>query len=187
MFHPFESGTENESFPHQHPFELINSLLLLADNLHIDKISFHMILTIEQQEVIDEFIREAEKRLNSKREGKQMTAWSISEYSKRMLYNRNHGKEMAKELLINYLLHIKKVNSDDPRIRLLESVIPKTGIHTWLLQSEYEREYGRIVASDVYYDGFGFVKLKGGIRVDDNGDLYREERLKFNKRKANLN
>ena len=143
-----------------------------------------MELTKEQNEVIEELINEAIKRKNHK--GKA-SVWSASEFGSRMLYNLRHGTDATKKFVVDYILYLRKTDPRDPKIPLLETVIPKSRFHTWLLESEYEKLHGELPLEKITYDGHGFVYLSTGFRVDSDDDLYNEERLKFNAKMGKYN
>lgn len=143
-----------------------------------------MDITNEEQDVIEEFLAEAIKLEKNKEEGKRCFISKPSEFSSRLKYKLQHGNDAPRKLLVDYIRYLSSLDPNDPKIQLLESVIPQSGVHTWLLQSEYEKIYGKLPLDKIVFDGFGYVRLKGGIRVDNDDDLYRDERLAFNQSKG---
>ena len=143
-----------------------------------------MELTNEQNEVIEELINEAIKKQN--RDGKA-SVWRINEFNARMLYNHKYGKDSAKQLIVNYILHLQKNDPNNPKLELLQRVIPKSRYHTWILESEYKALHGELPLDKITYDGHGYVYLSTGFRVDSDDDLYKEERLRYNEKKEKYN
>lgn len=143
-----------------------------------------MELTKEQSEVIEELINEAIKRKNHK--GKA-SVWRVNEFGARMLYNHKNGVDATKKFIVDYILYLRETDPENPKIDLLETVIPRSRYHTWLLESEYEKLYGEMPLDKITYDGHGYVYLSTGFRVDSDDDLYKGERLKFNDKKGKYN
>lgn len=143
-----------------------------------------MELSKEQNEVIEELLNEAIKRQNHKG---QASVWSAGEFGARMLYNLRNGNDATKDFVVKYILFLKESDPDNPKIPLLEKVIPKSRFHSWLLESEYEKLHGELPLNKITYDGHGYVYLSTGFRIDSDDDLYKEERLKFNEKKGKFN
>jgi hypothetical protein len=143
-----------------------------------------MELTSEQNEVIEELITEAIKRQNH---AGGASIWTANEFWSRMLYNHKHGTDAAKKLVVDYILYLRSNDPTNPKIELLQTVIPESRFHTWLLESEYEKLHGELPLDKISFDGHGYVYLSNGFRVDSEDDLYREERLRFNDKKGKYN
>jgi hypothetical protein len=81
-------------------------------------------------------------------------------------------------------LQVKADDPDNEIANLLETVIPKNALHTWVTETEYKNQFGQIPYDQIAYDGFGYYMI-GGIRVDaDDADpMYKAERDVFNKKK----
>jgi len=145
-----------------------------------------MVLTEEQQGVIDEFLLEAKSKAEAKQRGEKLRIIKVDEFFKRLLYDSTLGRDRSKELLVNYILHMKANDPTNENIELLEMVIPKHTLHTWVTETEYKRQFGPIPYDKIAYDGFGYYTI-GGIRIDaeDADNMYKEERDAFNTKKKN--
>ena len=128
-------------------------------------------LTPEQQEVLAEFVR------NVKNESWIRTA---DMYKNQMVYDLNHGKGESIELLNRHfyeLIETHSLNADQGR-KLAKNVYRRENIWTTAT------EHGELDTDEVIKDGFGYVKLADGTRVDDDEESYKEDRDRYNARQA---
>jgi len=145
-----------------------------------------MILNDEQQNVINDFINEAKSKADADRSGEKLRIVKFDELFNRLNYNLTHGKDSDRELLINYILHLKTNEPENETISLLETVIPKHTLHTWVTETEYKALFGPIPYDRIGFDGFGYYTI-GGVRIDaDDADhMYKADRDAFNAKKRN--
>lgn len=140
-----------------------------------------MILTEEQKDLISEFKDEAIKLASGKNYSRLM------EFSKRILYDHKNGIGSSQQVVISYILGLSKNDPDNPILSLLEQIIPKGRFHSWLIADEYQQQFGQLPVEKITFDGFGYVILSNGYRVDFDAKMYQVERKAFNNKKLTDN
>ena len=125
------------------------------------------VMTKEEIDVINEFIEFA------KNETGIFTAGMLW---KRLQYDFIHGKGQSVELLNK---HFYKIISDNNMLDYQIKRLAKIIIHReyrWIAGNNIEFNF-----DDVIYDGYGYVVISDGTRIDIDAQSYKEERDAFNK------
>jgi hypothetical protein len=124
-----------------------------------------------QFEVLKEFIE------NAKSDSCIKTA---NFFEKQLEYDFVHGEGESIELLNKYFYDlISEEALTKPQIKQLAKDIIRRE-NKW----EFVNDLSQINFDDVIEDGFGYVILSSGIRVDIGTDMYMEERKAFNAKRA---
>lgn len=144
-----------------------------------------MILNDIQQKVINSFLLTAKLNIESDH---GLRIVHKDEYFDQIWFDSQNGNDASKKLLIDYIDFLKINEPNHENISLLESVIPKGGIHSWMTESEYIRTYGEVDVNQISSDHFGYYIINGiRIDADDMDHAFKAERDKFNSKKTTDN
>lgn len=127
-------------------------------------------LTKEEIEVLSEYIN------FSKHEAGIFT---VDMFEKRLSYDYDHGKGEAVELLNKHFYEITSNNElkDHHIRRLVKEIIHRE--FKWIAGENFEFNF-----DDVIFDGFGYVVLSDGTRIDLDSESYQKEREIYTKLQA---
>jgi hypothetical protein len=128
------------------------------------------VMTQEEIEVINEFIEFAKNKTGI------ITAEMLW---KRLQYDFIYGKGQSIELLNKHFYEIMSDNHllDYQIKRLAKEIVHRE--YRWIAGNNFEFNF-----DDVIYDGYGYVVISDGTRIDIDTQSYKEERDAFNKVQA---
>lgn len=124
-------------------------------------------LSSEQREVLNEFVRYVKN---------DSGVVTVNDVSKSILYDFNYGKGEAIELLNEHFYElIEKYSLTDKQVCQLAKKILRREFK-WILIDDASK----IKMKEVIFDGYGYVHITDGTRIDVAPDMYTDERINYN-------